>query len=72
MKITLKAARVNAGLTQKQAAAEIGVAKETISSWERKKSYPSTGMLQKIEKAYHIPYDDIIFLPPNNALSVTV
>lgn len=70
MKITLKAARVNAGLTQKQAAAKIGVTKETISSWERRKSYPNTEMLQKIESTYHIPYDNIIFLPSNNALSV--
>lgn len=71
MKITLKAARVNAGLTQKEAAIAIGVTKDTISNWERRKSFPGTKAIKRIEETYCVPYDSIIFLPQNNALSVT-
>lgn len=70
MKITLKAARVNKGLTQEKAAFKIGVAKYTISNWERGRSYPDALCIKKIEKVYEINYNDIIFLPKNNALSV--
>lgn len=35
MKISLKAARSNRNLTQKQAAVLIGVSEDTISNWER-------------------------------------
>lgn len=67
MKINLKAARVNAGLTQKQAAKLIGVSKDTIGSWERGKFFPSTKYIPLIEKAYKTKYDNISFLAINNA-----
>ena len=70
MKITLKAARVNAELTQKEAARAMGVTKDTISNWERRKSFPSAKIIKRIEEVYRVPYDSIIFLPPDNALSV--
>lgn len=63
MKVTLKAARVNAGLTQNEAAKRIGVSKETLANWERGKSFPGTLKIPMIEKAYNARYDDIIFLP---------
>ena len=37
MKISLQSARVNAKLTQQMAAQKIGVSKDTISNWERRK-----------------------------------
>lgn len=61
MAITLKAARVNAGFNQTQAAKIIGVTKDVISNWERGKSYPDVRYLPKIEAAYGIKYDQIIF-----------
>lgn len=71
MTLTLKAARVNAGLTQKQAASIIGVTDNTISRWELGISSPTFKHLPNICKAYNLKsYDDIIFLPKNNALSV--
>lgn len=70
MKMTLKAARVNKSLTQLQAAEILGVTEDTVSNWERGKSYPDALMIKKIEKVYGVKYDDIIFLPKNNALSV--
>lgn len=63
VKLTLKAARVNAGLTQKEAGRHIGVSKDVISNWERGISYPDVIELRKIEEAYHVPYNNLIFLP---------
>lgn len=62
MQVTLKAARINAGLTQKQAAKELNVSKDSISNWERGKSFPDVMDIQKIEKVYGVTYADIIFL----------
>ncbi|MDD7291501.1 helix-turn-helix transcriptional regulator [Veillonella caviae] len=60
--LTLKAARVNVGLTQKQAANGIGVSESTLLKYEQGKSYPDVKTLKKIEKLYKIPYHRIIFL----------
>lgn len=71
MPITLKAARVNCGLNQKQAAKLIGVSRTTLMSWEKYHSFPNVMHLHAIETAYNIKYDDIIFLPDNSTLNVT-
>ena len=62
-KVTLKIAREASGYTQKEAAALIGVSVDTLSNYERGKSYPDVSILRKIEEVYKIPYDRIIFLP---------
>lgn len=63
MKMTLKAARINVGLTQKQAAEKLNVSKDCLSNWERGKCFPNVMDLKKIENLYGVPYDNIIFLP---------
>lgn len=63
MKITMKAARINAGYTQKEAAKLLKVSKDTVSNWERGKSYPDVTNLRDIERVYRVKYDDLIFLP---------
>ena len=63
MKLTLKAARVNAGYTQNTAATALGVSKNSISNWERGISFPNAPQIKAIESNYGIAYDDIIFLP---------
>lgn len=70
MKLTLKAARVNKGLTQKEAGELIGVSKNVISNWERQISFPDVLQVQKIEKIYGVNFREIIFLPSESALSV--
>lgn len=70
MPMTLKCARVNKGLTQAQAAKEIGVTVDTLSNYERGKSFPDVPIIQKIEMVYGIPYSDLIFLPSNYGLTV--
>lgn len=71
MKVTLKSARVNCGLSQQEAAELIGVSRTTLHSWETYKSYPTVAQLPRIEAAYRVKYDDIVFLPPDATLSVT-
>jgi Predicted transcriptional regulators len=63
MAMTLKALRVNAGLDQKAAADRIGVTPETLSNWERGKSFPNVPQISKIEEVYNTTYADINFLP---------
>lgn len=70
MKITLKAARVNIGLNQDEAAKRLGISKDTLRNWETGKTVPSISMIPNIEQLYGLSYDDLIFLPNNYALSV--
>lgn len=65
-KLTLKAARINKGLTQQQAAKAIGIGVDTLSNYERGKTYPDIITLKKIEEAYEIEYKNIIFFNPDN------
>ena len=61
-KITLEAARVNAGIKSREAASElIGVHKDTIYMWESGKRLPDLKYIPVIEKVYGIPYDRIKF-----------
>lgn len=66
MAITLKAARVNKGLRQDQAAKTLGITADTLRSYETYKSFPDVPMIKKMEKLYGMSYDDLIFLPTDN------
>ncbi|WP_337573607.1 helix-turn-helix transcriptional regulator [Phascolarctobacterium succinatutens] len=70
MKLTLKAARVNKGLTQKDAAKLMGVSRNVISNWERQISFPDVLQVKRIEEVYGLQFQEIIFLPSEYALSV--
>ena len=61
--MTLKTARETAGLSQTQAAEELGISVYTLGNYERGKSYPDVPVIRKIEKTYGVPYDRLIFLP---------
>ncbi len=67
LKMTLKAARVSAGLSQTEAARKIGVTKDTLGNWERGKTYPNALNIRRIEDVYGVRYDSIIFLLKDNA-----
>ena len=60
-KISLKAARVNADMTQKEAAKLLNVDKSTIASWEKGKTQPKYNQAIKLSKIYGIPYDCLNF-----------
>lgn len=64
-KLTMKAARVNVGLTQKQAAAEMGISNKTLCSWEKGESYPDAMQIKRICELYRVAYDNLIFLTTN-------
>lgn len=57
VKISMAAARVNAGLTQKELAKACGVTESTIINWEKGQSFPHIKKLPLLEKAYGISLD---------------
>ena len=65
-RVTLKAARVNAGLKQSQVAQALKVNPKTIWSWENGKSAPNIQKVGELCELYKLTYDDIIFLPDNS------
>lgn len=67
MAITLKAARVNAGFTQKEAAKRLKISKGTLASYEMYRTIPNMDTAKKIADLYGLGVDGIIFLPNNCA-----
>ena len=61
-KMTLKALRINAGLTQKEVAKSLNVSNKTISSWEKGCTYPKPNYIDAICELYNVEYDHINFL----------
>lgn len=61
-KITLAAARKNAGFTQEQVAKELDVATSTIKNWENGKTFPKQPMIERLCELYQMPYDNIRFV----------
>ena len=60
-KITLKAARVNAGYTLKEAAKLLGICEGTLIRWEKNPSIVQSKYHRIISGAYHYPSDYIFF-----------
>jgi transcriptional regulator with XRE-family HTH domain len=65
LQITLKAARVNKGFTQAEAAKAIGVSEDTLWNYESGRSYPNVPIIKRIEDVYGIPYSDILWCLEN-------
>lgn len=59
--ISLAAARVNAGLTQEEAAKALKVGKQTIVSWEKGNSEPKMSQSRQLSELYKIPLDYIFY-----------
>lgn len=62
IQISLAAARVNAKMTQVEAAKELNVTKQTIVNWEKGKIIPGAMQLDCLSRLYKIPVNNI-FLP---------
>lgn len=60
-KLTIKAARVNKGLTQAEAAKRLGISVETLGNYERGKNFPDVICLKKMESLYGVEYRDLYF-----------
>jgi DNA-binding XRE family transcriptional regulator len=61
MAITLKAARVNAGMSQTEAANRLGISKNTLCNYEKYRTIPDIEMSKKIAALYDWSVNDIIF-----------
>jgi DNA-binding XRE family transcriptional regulator len=61
MAIQLKAARVNANLTQEAVSKALGVSKNSIVNYESYKSKPSIDLAKKFAELYGMKVDDIIW-----------
>lgn len=67
-KVTMAAARVNAGLSQAGAAELIGVGRQTILNWENGISTIDVPHFKKMCEVYKVPEQNII-LPKKSTLS---
>ena len=61
-KLSLKAARVNTGLTQEEAAQTINVTGKTLISWEKGVTHPTVDKLLRLCSPYDVQISDI-FIP---------
>lgn len=64
-KMTLRAARVNKGYSQKKAAKLLKVSNKTLSSWENGLTLPNAEKIKAICETYEVSYNDLNFLPNN-------
>ena len=63
--ISIKAARINKGLTQKELAKLLNVSNKTVSSWENGRSVPKADKIDQLCTILDMPYDQINFLHKN-------
>ena len=61
-KATLKALRINKGLTLEQASKELGVNVVTLSSYENAKTFPDVQTINKMLTLYETSFDNVNFL----------
>ena len=66
LKISLKAARVNAGLSQKEVVNTLNISNKTLTNWENGKSFPNAEKINALCNLYGLSYDNINFLPNNS------
>lgn len=66
LKISLKAARTNVGLSQKEAAKALKVSNKTLHNWEVGITFPGGKHIDAICELYKVSYDNLNFLPANS------
>lgn len=66
MQITLEAARHNAGYSQKQAAAHLGIHYQTLAAWERDSSNVGIKTIERLSQLYQIPKDYLFLVIKTN------
>lgn len=63
---SLRAMRINLGLTLEEASKLIGVSKYTLFNYEHFKTTPDNERIKRIMNAYRVSYNEIRFLPNEN------
>ena len=61
MRLTLKAARVNRGMTQEEVAKALCVNKKTVGAWENGVTFPKADKIDPLCALYGVKYDDILW-----------
>lgn len=56
----IKKSRIDAKLTQEQAAEALGISRQTISNWENEKSYPDIVSVLKMSDLYGVSLDYLL------------
>lgn len=62
LRISLAAARVNAGMTQRSVAKALHVTQNTVVAWEKGRTEPQISQARQLSELYGIPLN-YIFLP---------
>ena len=60
-KISIAAARVNANLTQAEAAKKLGIANNTLIKWEKGEEFPKINQMRDLCNLYEVPADCLKF-----------
>ena len=60
-RISLKAARVNANLTQREAAEKLKISRSTLKNYEDGRTSPTMETVREMESLYNFPQDYIFF-----------
>ena len=61
IRITMRAARINAGLTMDEACKALKVSKTTIFNWENGYTVPDADKAIALSELYKLPLENIIF-----------
>lgn len=69
MRMTLEAARINAGFSQKEAAEKLDISRDSLRAYEKYKKSPKIELAIRLAELYKCSLEDIIFLRSNIALS---
>lgn len=59
----LRAARVSAGLSQKQEAPIVGVSKRTIITYEKREAMPNVDFIRRFADYYNLDIEKLLFVP---------
>ena len=60
-KISLAAARINAGFSQEEAAKALNISRSTLIKYESGETVPNWDTVKAIEELYQYPADNIFF-----------
>lgn len=71
MKITLRALRVNAGFTIKEASDKLGISSVTLRSYENKKTKPNIDLLNRMLKLYNVKFSNFEYSNEDQELILT-
>lgn len=61
IKLSLKAARINAKLSQKYVADKLDIAVSTLRNWESGKTFPKQPAIEQMCKLYETSFDELNF-----------